>query len=173
MVAILFAIDSPTNKGGTPVLNLINRLASDVQLMFRRPARTQYAALCYRFRKKRTILEILLITSRDTGRWVIPKGWPMPGRLSPGVAEREAFEEAGVKGKASAEPLGSYMYQKGMADGYKVNSRFRCTRWKWMKSASSFPKRASGSANGSVARKPPGGSTSPASRNSFSPSGGP
>ena len=57
----------------------------------------QYAALCYRFRKDNT-LEILLITSRDTGRWVIPKGWPMKGKRAHEVAAGEAYEEAGVKG---------------------------------------------------------------------------
>ena len=103
-----------------PTLNILNRIASDVHLMFRRPARMQYAALCYRFRKKRSVLEVLLITSRDTGRWVIPKGWPMQGRRSYAVAEREAFEEAGVKGKTQKEAIGHYMYQKGMAEGMKV-----------------------------------------------------
>lgn len=104
-------------------LNLINRIAGDVHLMFQRPARMQYAALCYRFRKKRTTLEILLITSRDTGRWVIPKGWPMTGRRAHAVAEREAYEEAGVKGKAQKEALGHFMYQKGIAAGLKVNCK--------------------------------------------------
>ena len=82
-----------------PTLNILNRIASDVHLMFRRPARMQYAALCYRFRKKKSVLEVLLITSRDTGRWVIPKGWPMQGRRSYAVAEREAFEEAASRAR--------------------------------------------------------------------------
>ncbi|MDX3925682.1 MAG: NUDIX hydrolase [Shinella sp.] len=101
-------------------MNILNRIASDVQLMFRRPARTQYAALCYRFKKKRTELEVLLITSRDTGRWVIPKGWPMADRPPHAAAAREAYEEAGVKGKVGETPIGSYDYQKGMTDGFKV-----------------------------------------------------
>lgn len=101
-------------------LNLVHRIASDVSLMFRRPARLQYAALCYRHRKKLDALEVLLITSRDTGRWVIPKGWPMQGRESYAVAEREAYEEAGVKGKVHKEPVGYYMYEKGLAQGMTV-----------------------------------------------------
>jgi 8-oxo-dGTP pyrophosphatase MutT (NUDIX family) len=101
-------------------LNLVHRIASDVRLMFRRPARLQYAALCYRYRKRHDALEVLLITSRDTGRWVIPKGWPMEGRPSYAVAEREAYEEAGVKGKVHKEPIGYYMYQKGLAKGLSV-----------------------------------------------------
>ncbi len=104
----------------TTKLNLVHRIASDVRLMFRRPARPQYAALCYRHRKKQNHLEILLITSRDTGRWVIPKGWPMKGRASHAVAEREAYEEAGVKGKVHKQAIGYYMYQKGLAQGMKL-----------------------------------------------------
>ena len=42
-------------------------------------AAAQLAALCYRVTRKRGT-QILLITSRETGRWVIPKGWPMKGR---------------------------------------------------------------------------------------------
>ncbi|MCF3642500.1 NUDIX hydrolase [Rhizobium sp. TRM95111] len=101
-------------------MNILNRLASDMQLMFRRPARMQYAALCYRLKKRRSQLEVLVITSRDTGRWVIPKGWPMEGRPSHAVAEREAFEEAGVKGRVRKEPIGYYMYEKALADGLRV-----------------------------------------------------
>jgi 8-oxo-dGTP pyrophosphatase MutT (NUDIX family) len=101
-------------------VNMLNRIASDVRLMFRRPARMQYAALCYRLRKKRGLPELLLITSRDTGRWVIPKGWPMEGRPPHAVAEREAYEEAGVRGTVHKESIGYYMYQKGLAQGLTV-----------------------------------------------------
>ncbi len=47
--------------------------------------------------------EVLLITSRETGRWVLPKGWPMKGRSGAECALREAFEEAGVAGACSVE----------------------------------------------------------------------
>ena len=106
-------------------LNLLNRIASDVHLMFRRPAREQYGALCYRVKKKRAAVEILLITSRDTGRWVIPKGWPMDGKTAAAAAAREALEEAGVKGKVCEEPIGSYNYMKGLPEGLKVDCRVR------------------------------------------------
>ncbi|WP_429112538.1 NUDIX hydrolase [Ensifer sp. KUDG1] len=102
-------------------MNFLNRLASDVQLMLRRPARMQYAALCYRIRKKTKALEILLITSRDTGRWVIPKGWPMQGKRAHEVAEREAYEEAGVKGHVQKATAGYYLYQKRMDHGLKIS----------------------------------------------------
>ncbi|MGV8936392.1 MAG: NUDIX hydrolase [Allorhizobium sp.] len=94
-----------------------------MNLMLRRPPRQQYAALCYRQRKKQEQVEVLLVTSRDTGRWIIPKGWPMPGKKSHTVAEREANEEAGVRGKAEREPFGFYSYQKGMDGGLKINCR--------------------------------------------------
>ncbi|WP_173004583.1 MULTISPECIES: NUDIX hydrolase [Rhizobium] len=101
----------------------LSRIANDVQLMFRRPPRQQYAALCYRVKKKTGHLEILLLTSRDTGRWVIPKGWPMPGKLSHEVAAREAYEEAGVRGVVETEPLGSFGYDKVLKDGIQVPCR--------------------------------------------------
>lgn len=43
--------------------------------------------------------QVLLITSRDTGRWVLPKGWPMRGRSMAQAALIEAWEEAGVEGQ--------------------------------------------------------------------------
>ncbi|HXV31939.1 MAG TPA: NUDIX hydrolase [Sinorhizobium sp.] len=104
-------------------MSFLHRLASDVHLMLRRPARMQYAALCYRIRKKTGAPEILLITSRDTGRWVIPKGWPMQGKRAHEVAEREAYEEAGVKGKVQKAALGYYLYQKRMDHGLQISCK--------------------------------------------------
>ena len=56
--------------------------------------------------------QVLLITSRETQRWVIPKGWPHHGLSLPRSALREAWEEAGVRGRAGNEPLGSFVYDK-------------------------------------------------------------
>jgi 8-oxo-dGTP pyrophosphatase MutT (NUDIX family) len=70
----------------------------------------QFAALCYR--KSGNATKILLITSRDTGRWVIPKGWPVDGMTGAEAAMREAFEEAGAKGRIISEPIGDYRYLK-------------------------------------------------------------
>jgi len=72
--------------------------------------RTQYGALCWRMHRGR--VEVLLITSRDTGRWVIPKGWPMADKQAAEAAAQEAWEEAGVRGEVAAEPLGLYAYDK-------------------------------------------------------------
>ena len=107
----------------TRPLTLLSRLASDVQLMFRRPPRQQYAALCYRVKKKTNELEVLLLTSRDTGRWVIPKGWPMDGRTAYEVAAREAFEEAGVRGTVEDQTIGCYSYPKVLKNGLSVTCK--------------------------------------------------
>jgi len=75
-------------------------------------ARRQSGALCWRMRGAKP--EVLLITSRDTGRWVIPKGWPIRSLSLAESAAVEAWEEAGVKAEKSAEPLGIFHYQKGL-----------------------------------------------------------
>ncbi len=68
--------------------------------------RIQYAALPYRAKGK-SVLEVMLITSRDTRRWIIPKGWPKHGLPPHATAAEEAFEEAGVVGKITERPIGS------------------------------------------------------------------
>ena len=73
--------------------------------------RTQFAALCYRVKNDET--EVLMITSRRTGRWIIPKGWPMDGKTPGDCALAEAWEEAGVKGKVTGGCLALYTYVKG------------------------------------------------------------
>jgi 8-oxo-dGTP pyrophosphatase MutT (NUDIX family) len=72
--------------------------------------RSQYGALCWRMHRGR--VEVLLITSLDTGRWVIPKGWPMEGRRPDEAAAQEAWEEAGVTGESGATALGLFSYDK-------------------------------------------------------------
>ena len=58
----------------------------------------QFAALPWRIGDGGT-REVMLVTSRETGRWVIPKGWPMKGRKPAEVASQEAYEEAGLVGR--------------------------------------------------------------------------
>jgi 8-oxo-dGTP pyrophosphatase MutT (NUDIX family) len=78
----------------------------------RLPRHRQYGAIPIRL-GPRDQLEILLLTSRGTGRWVIPKGWPMRNRTPAGTAKREAYEEAGVKGQLwSRKAVGTYRYMK-------------------------------------------------------------
>jgi 8-oxo-dGTP pyrophosphatase MutT (NUDIX family) len=81
-----------------------------------REPRVQYAALPWR-RDAAGGVEILLITSRETRRWVIPKGWPIKGLKPPATAAREAFEEAGVEGAAAKKKLGVYHYDKRLRSG--------------------------------------------------------
>lgn len=56
--------------------------------------------------------EVLLVTGRRSGRWMIPKGWPMIGQSLATAAAQEAFEEAGVKGQIEREPLGAFGHVK-------------------------------------------------------------
>lgn len=57
-------------------------------------------------------LAVLLVSSRDTHRPLIPKGWPMKGKSNRRAAAIEAMEEAGVIGTASKAPIGHYRYWK-------------------------------------------------------------
>ncbi|MEL6102310.1 MAG: NUDIX hydrolase [Pseudomonadota bacterium] len=72
--------------------------------------RTQFAAVCYRIKASR--VEILLITSRRTRRWIVPKGWPVRGKSPSESALHEAWEEAGVVGRVNPRPIGIYSYVK-------------------------------------------------------------
>lgn len=81
-----------------------------------REPRAQYAALPWR-RSAEGVVEVLLITSRETRRWVIPKGWPIKGMKSPQSAAREAYEEAGVVGEVRKKPVGFFQYDKRLRSG--------------------------------------------------------
>ena len=76
----------------------------------------QIAALPLRILKNGNV-EVLMVTSRDTGRWVMPKGWEMDGKKPWRAAEIEALEEAGAVGYVSHEAIGSYRYPKILDDG--------------------------------------------------------
>lgn len=82
----------------------------------------QVAALCYRIRAAEG-REVLLITSRETARWVLPKGWPIEGLDAAGAALQEAWEEAGVRGVVGGQPLGSFDYLKRLDDGNEATCR--------------------------------------------------
>jgi len=88
----------------------IRQSAIPISVSRQRDVRTQFAALC--FRRKAGETEVLLVTSRTTRRWIVPKGWPMPGVTPMETARREAWEEAGVKGRMSPACLGIYSYTK-------------------------------------------------------------
>ena len=64
--------------------------------------------------------EVLLITSRETQRWVVPRGNVIRGLEPHMSAAQEAYEEAGIRGRMGAEPLGVYHYQKRLRLGRVV-----------------------------------------------------
>jgi 8-oxo-dGTP pyrophosphatase MutT (NUDIX family) len=81
----------------------------------------QYGALPWRVHGNN--LQILLVTSRRTRRWIIPKGWPMEGCKPTICAAREAEEEAGVSGEVSKISIGQYRYMKLLRDGVELPCR--------------------------------------------------
>lgn len=83
------------------------------------PDRRQVAALPWR--RGGEGIEILLVTSRETRRWVTPKGGRMTGKTDAEAAAQEALEEAGVTGRTTPEPVGVFRYLKIL--------RRRASRW--------------------------------------------
>lgn len=77
----------------------------------KRSALKQVAALAWR-RETDGSLRILLVTSRERRRWILPKGWPMKGRRNDEAAAIEAMEEAGVVGLTSRKSIGDFEYIK-------------------------------------------------------------
>lgn len=71
----------------------------------------QYGALPYRFTKS-DAPEILLVTTRQTKRWIIPKGWPIKGLKPAKSAAREAYEEAGIRGSVKTKAIGIFAHEK-------------------------------------------------------------
>jgi 8-oxo-dGTP pyrophosphatase MutT (NUDIX family) len=96
--------------------NHIGRFGGAVksETLFREHGR-QVAALCWRTGKRG--VEVLLVTSLNSKRWILPKGWIEPGLTAAENAAREAFEEAGVTGKIGIRPVGHYHYLKERREG--------------------------------------------------------
>ncbi|MEM7723584.1 MAG: NUDIX hydrolase [Pseudomonadota bacterium] len=76
----------------------------------KRETRTQFGALP--FRRKKNGIEVLAVTSLDTKRWIIPKGWPMDSATPAEAAAQEAWEEAGARGRVYETCVGLYSYSK-------------------------------------------------------------
>lgn len=87
-------------------------------------AREQIAALPLRWNDKDEV-EVLMITSRDTGRWIVPKGWTMKDVKPWAAAAIEALEEAGAKGHIAREVFGTYNYDKILDDASAQPCRVR------------------------------------------------
>jgi 8-oxo-dGTP pyrophosphatase MutT (NUDIX family) len=86
--------------------------------------RVQYGALPYRV-SSGSRAEFMLVTSRETRRWIIPKGWPKKGKSPHRSAAREAFEEAGVIGAVGRRSVGSFSYEKRLKNGGFVDCEVR------------------------------------------------
>lgn len=80
------------------------------------PRARQVAALPWR-REEDSRISVLLITSRTNSKWMLPKGWAIPGKTDSESARTEAEEEAGVTGVPSQVPIGSYYYVRQEDDG--------------------------------------------------------
>lgn len=80
----------------------------------KRGVRTQFGALCWR--KHKDEVQVLLVTSRRSRRWILPKGWPVHDATPAEAALTEAWEEAGVVGKVTSICLGIFSYSKELAD---------------------------------------------------------
>lgn len=82
----------------------------------------QVGALPWRIAKNGEA-RILLVTSRSSGRWIVPKGWPIKGFAPRQTASREALEEGGVIGVLSKAPVTTYRYMKRLDNGANVACR--------------------------------------------------
>jgi len=95
---------------GTLNVTYLDRIVTDKRMELPDGKVRQVAALVFRVKKGKT--EILLVTSRGTGRWVLPKGWPQVGKTLSQSARAEAYEEAGARGEISPFSIGAYTYKK-------------------------------------------------------------
>lgn len=98
-------------------LTLLQQLAAVPEKLFTGAFRQQYAALCFRYGGNGDDVEILLVTSRTSRRWIIPRGWPMKRKKPHEAAAIEAWEEAGVRGRVRKEAVGRYTYLKMLDNG--------------------------------------------------------
>lgn len=99
---------------GTHERKMIKQLPISLPGGRKTDVRTQFAALCYQELKGK--LRVLLITSRGTGRWIVPKGWPVDGQTPAESAITEAWEEAGVRGICDGRCIGIFSYSKGHSE---------------------------------------------------------
>lgn len=83
---------------------------SSLKTNFDQKVYNQIGALCYKIVDDKT--QVLLITSRKSKRWIIPKGWKIDKLSNRKSAALEAWEEAGVQGKVSNRSIGTYDYRK-------------------------------------------------------------
>jgi 8-oxo-dGTP pyrophosphatase MutT (NUDIX family) len=106
---------------------------------FALPVMTQLAALCWR--KGEAGREVLLVTS-STGRWILPKGWPISGKSPAHTALTEAWEEAGVaRAKVSRKPLGAFIANKRTEEGDDLPCLTRVFAVRVQETADDYPEK--------------------------------
>jgi 8-oxo-dGTP pyrophosphatase MutT (NUDIX family) len=107
------------------------------ELLVKMPKK-QYGAVPYRVRNGR--LEVALVTSRERGRWIVPKGWPKKGGPR-ATARAETYEESGLRGKLHRKPLGSFKYRKKLPGGRRVLLQLKVFPLEVAKQVKDFPER--------------------------------
>lgn len=95
------------------------RLGSGAMPKLKQKPRKQVAALPIH-RDAQGVLRVMLMTSRETKRLIVPKGWPMKGHKDYRAAAIEALEEAGVIGRIHRKPIGAYTYWKRFLDHFEM-----------------------------------------------------
>lgn len=118
-------------------MTALSRIVAALNNLVHRPVTKQIAALCYRNMKGGP--RILLITSRGTGRWILPKGWPLENETLWKTAKQEAFEEAGIVGKPSRKPVGSFRSHKDLSNGTRLATEIVVFPVKFVAQKKSFP----------------------------------
>lgn len=100
----------------------------------------QYAALPYRVVDGHA--EVMLVTSRETKRWILPKGRPEK-RLKPHeVAAAEAFEEAGIVGTVVKDPFAVFASTKRLKNGHELPCTIKVYLLKVKKVLDDWPERS-------------------------------
>jgi len=121
-------------------VSTLRRLSEGLKASWlRRPDMLQVAALCYRMTDDGH--EILLITSRGRGNWILPKGWPKKKISSAQTALEEAFEEAGIKGQVQEKAIGEYHFTKSTPQGATLNCMATVYEVAFIKMVDEFPEK--------------------------------
>ncbi|WP_323808260.1 NUDIX hydrolase [Rhizobium gallicum] len=116
--AMRTSVISPQKKmAGKKSRTFLGKLAEHYDALSQ-PCYEQCAALCYR--PAPDGFQVLVVTSRESGRWIIPKGWPIEGKKDYQAAAQEALEEAGIRGKVKKKPFGYFTYLKKLDTGRQV-----------------------------------------------------
>lgn len=108
--------------------------------ILRRPPRYQVAAMCYR--AEGGAFRVLLLTSRKTKRYVLPKGWPKMGLDAIETAREEAWEEGGVRLEEQGRRIGRYSYRKRMRGDVPVGTEVDVFAFRVISEEDNFPEAA-------------------------------